>query len=237
LVECGVESELMNPLLKSCMLTAEQRNLILQGIKQGKEEFQSISALLPETVTKKHSPFLQSDLVNTHVAKMIEENPHILMKVYTKKAGFHPFIVIQDQIWNKFILVSKLPKNKYILNPSGYRGEFASANIERLVEMGLPKSELLDDMPYQESLSLGIENQPFGIIVCYDGISDIVYEGALKPDQENWLYKEDITDYINMNIEKLVPLNSYNLTDIETPLKTPTADDKIVVKLKTTTSS
>ncbi|WP_191559401.1 hypothetical protein [Metabacillus idriensis] len=227
----------MNPILKSCMLSSEQRNLILQGIKQGKDEFQSITALHPATTTRTYLPRFQYDLVNTYVEKVIKDNPHTQMKVYTKKAGFHPYIVIQDQIRNIFILVLKLPKNKYIFNQSEYRGDFASSNIERLVEMGVPKSELVGDTPYQESLPLGMENQPFSIIVCYDGKSDIVYEGALRPDQEDWLYKEDITDYVNMNIEKLVPVNSYNLTDIEPTLKTPKADEDIVLKLKTTTSS
>lgn len=220
------------------MLTAEQRNLILKGIKLGKEKYHLITALLPDTITKKHSPFLQSDLVNTYVSKLIEENPHTQLKIYPKKAGFHPFIAIHDTIRNIFILLSKLPKNKYILNPSEYRGEFASSNIERLAEMGVPKIELIGDTPYQESLSLGIENQPFGIIVCYDGKSDIVYEGALRPDQEDWLYKEDITEYINLSIKQnLVPLNSHNLTDIEISLKSPKTDDEIVVKLKNATSS
>lgn len=219
------------------MLTPEQRHLILQGIKQGKEEFQSITQLHPETITKTYLPRFQYDLVNTYVEKAIQDNPHTQMKVYAKKAGFHPYIVLQDQIRNIFILVLKLPKKKYIFKQSVYRGDFASSNIDRLVGMGVPKGELLGDTPYQESLPLGIENQPFGIIVCYDGKSDIVYEGALRPDQENWLYKENITDYINMNIDNLVPVNSYNLTDIETTLKTSQPEEDIVIKLKTSTSS
>lgn len=219
------------------MLTPEQRHLILQGIKKGKEEFQSIIQLHPETITKTYLPRFQYDLVNTYVEKAIQDNPHTQIKVYPKKAGFHPYIVLHDQIRNIFILVLKLPKNRYIFKQSAYRGDFASSNIDRLVEMGVPKSELFDDTPYQESLPLGIENQPFGIIVCYDGKSDVVYEGALRPDQEDWLYKEDITDYINMNIENFVPINRYNLTDIETTLKIQQSEEDIVIKLKTSTSS
>ncbi|WP_330502420.1 hypothetical protein V2I71_09535 [Peribacillus frigoritolerans] len=220
----------MNPIIKDCMLTDEQRKLIIQGIKQGKEEFQTINFSLPDTVTKKHKPFLQSDLVNTHVTKAIENNPHTQLKIYYKKAGFHPYIVIHDSIRNIFILLSKLPKNKSILNPSGYRGEFASGNLTRLAEMGISKNELYgDEIPYQDSLNLGIDNQPFGIIVCYDGSSDIVFEGALRPEQDDWIYKVDITNYINMDNNRLIPLNSYNISDIELPLKT---QEEIVVKLK-----
>lgn len=225
----------MNQILNECMLTSEQRYLIVKGIEEGKKEFQSTKELLPNTITKKYSPFFQSDLVNTHVTKMIEDNPHVKMNVYLKKAGFHPYIVLHDSVRNIFILISKLPKDKYILNPSAYRGDFASGNFGRLLDMGMPEEELVGDSPYQESFDFGIENEPFGIIVCYDGKSDIVFEGALRPDQEDWIYKEDITEYINLQRNNLVAVNSYKTSDIEIPLKT--TEEEIVIKLKGTTSS
>lgn len=236
MVDYGVEGDKMNPIIEQCMLTVEQRALIVRGIMNGKAENQELITLLPETVTKKYTPFFQSDLVNTHVAKQIEENPHTQMKVFTKKAGFHPYIVIQDTVRNLFVLVCKLPKNRYILNPSGYRGDNAFSNAERLLEMGVSSEEIYGNAPYQYSLSLGIENQPFGIIVCYDGKSDIIYEGALRPDQKDWIYKEDITDFININTDTLFPLNNYQSSDIHTTLKA-TKEDEIVVKLKGKTSS
>ncbi|MEQ2529427.1 hypothetical protein WMO40_22405 [Bacillaceae bacterium CLA-AA-H227] len=226
----------MNSVIEECMLTNEQRNLILQGIKDGKENFQAISMLLEETATKKHMPFMLYDYVNTYVKKIIEENPHTQMKVYVKKAGFHPYIVLHDTVRNIFTLVLKLPEKKHIFLPSGYRGEFSSSNFDRLLQGGLPEEELIENTTYQYSLPVGIENQPFGIIVCYDSKSDIVFEGALKPDQEDWIYKEEITDYINLNTNHLVPLNNYNLSDIQPTLKVPKEDD-IVIKLKNTSSS
>jgi hypothetical protein len=225
----------MNQILNECMLTSEQRHLIVKGIEEGKKEFQAINAILPETITKKHSPFLQSDLINTHVLKSIENNPHLQVKVYPKKAGFHPYIALHDTVRNIYILLSKLPKSKYILNPSGYRGEFSSGNFGRLLDMGIPEGELVGDLTYQESFDFGIENQPFGIVVCYDGKSDVVFEGALRPDQEDWIYKEDITEYINLQRNNLVVVNSYKTTDIEIPLKS--TEEEIVIKLKSNTSS
>lgn len=225
----------MNPIIEKCRLTDEQKSLILRGIREGKEEFQQISPLIRDTITKKYSPFLQSDLVNTHVANIIEENPHTQMKVLSRKAGFHPYIVIQDTIRNIFILVSKLSKDKYIFNPSGYRGEFAFSNTERLLEMGMTINELYGDTPYQYSLPLGIENQPFGIVVCYDGKNDFVFEGALRPDQEEWIYKEDISNSITINTETLAPLNNYQSSEIQLLLKSP--KEEIVVKLKGQTTS
>lgn len=236
MVYYGLEGDLMNPILEKCMLTVEQRSLILKGINKGKEKYQELCSLLPDTITKKYPPHLLYDLVNTYVAEQIEDNPHTEMRVFPKRAGFHPYIVIQDTIRNIFILVSKLPKNKYIFNPSGFRGEFASSNANRLLEMGMTVGEIYGDTPFQDFLPFGIENQPFGIIVCYDGKKDIVYEGALKPDQEDWFYKQDITDSVNIDTETLVPLNNYQLSDIQIPLK-PSIDDEIVIKLKGKTSS
>ncbi|MEH6986581.1 MULTISPECIES: hypothetical protein [Bacillales] len=228
----------MNSKIKECMLSPEQRYLILQGIKNSKEAFRESTQSIPNTVTKKHTPHLLSDLINEHVLRMIEQNPHTQMKVYPKIAGFHPYIAIHDTVRNIFILLSKLPKSKYIMSPSGYRKEFSSANLNRLLDMGVPQDELLKDVPvYQGSLFLGEANQPFGIIVCYDSKSDIVFEGALRPDQEDWIFKEDITDDINLTTGSLFGLNSHNLEDIKVTLKTTTADDEIVLKLKNSTSS
>ncbi|USK60406.1 hypothetical protein [Peribacillus asahii] len=218
------------------MLTNEQRALIVKGIQRGIKDYQDLVALMPVTRTKKHAPHLLYDMVNESVATMIEDNPHTLMKVIPRKAGFHPYIVIHDTIRNLFILVSKLPRKKYIPTPCNYRGEFASANAVRLNEMGMSMDEIYGDTPYQESLSLGIDNQPFGIVVTYDSKQESYFEGALRPDQEDWIYKEDISDSINIDIDALVPLNNYQLSDIPTPLKTSLEED-IVVKLKGKTTS
>ncbi|NCU18342.1 hypothetical protein [Pallidibacillus pasinlerensis] len=227
----------MNPIIEKCMLTDEQRYIILQGIKEGKQKYEELTALLPDTITKKHTPFLQSDLVNTYIAKQIMENPHTQMKVYTQRAGSHPYIVVQDTTRNIFVLVSKLSKTKYMPNPSDYRGDFSLSNVERLLEMGASIEEIYGEkIPYQEFLPLGIENQPFGIIICYDGKSDTVFEGALRPDQEDWIYKENITEYLNINTKTIVPLDNYQLSDIQTSLKKSTEDD-IVLKLKEKTTS
>lgn len=222
----------MDTRIEECMLTDEQRSLILQGIKNGKEKFQEISLLLEETTTKKHTPFMLYDYVNTYVEKIIVDNPHTQMKVYTRKAGWHPYIVIHDAIRNINILVLKLSEKQYIFQPSEYRGDFSSSNIDRLLQLGVPEEKLLDQEPYQYSLPLGIENQPFGIVVCYDSKGDVAFEGALKPDQEDWIYKEDITEYININTKDLVKLNNYSVSDIKTPLKDRKEDDDIVIKLK-----
>lgn len=223
----------MNTKIEECMLTDEQRSLILQGIKNGKEKVQELSLSLEETTTKKHAPFMLYDYVNTYVEKIIKNNPHTQMKVYTRTAGRHPYIVVHDVIRNIFILVLKLPEKQYIFQPSRYREEFSSSNIDRLFQAGVPEEELLDRETYQYSLSLGIENQPFGIVVCYDSKSDVVFEGALKPNQEDWIYKENITDCINIKTSDLAKLNNYSLSDIKTPLKDRKEDDNdIVIKLK-----
>jgi hypothetical protein len=236
LVYYGVEGDRVNKVIEKCMLTNEQRALIVKGIQRGIMDYQNLVTLMPVTRTKKHAPHLLYDMVNESVATMIEDNPHTQMKVVSRRAGFHPYIVIHDTIRNIFILVSKLQRKKYMPTPCNYRGEFASANAIRLNEMGMSMDEIYGDTPYQESLSLGIDNQPFGIIVTYDSKQESYFEGALRPDQEDWIYKEDISDSINIDIDVLVPLNNYQLSDIPTPLKTPLEED-IVVKLKGKTTS
>ncbi|WP_027724530.1 hypothetical protein [Tuberibacillus calidus] len=227
----------MREILEKCMLLDEQRSLIVKGIQEGKKEYQTIKALLPTFTTNTYAPRLQYDCVNTHVEKMILSNPHTQMKVIKKQAGLHPYIVIHDTVRNIFILVSKLPKNKYIYNPCRYRGDFASSNFDRLLELGAPANELLEDSVYQPSLSLGPDYHPFGIIVSYDRDSDMIFEGALRPDQEDWIYKEDISNYITLNSQDIIPLNSYKVDDIEPRLKVPQEDSDIVIKLKNKTSS
>ncbi|MBP1153965.1 MULTISPECIES: hypothetical protein [unclassified Paenibacillus] len=227
----------MKTYLEECTLLDEQRSLIVRGIQEGKKEYQSIKALLPEFTTNTYAPRLQYDAVNSHVERMILSNPHTQMKVFKKKAGFHPYIVIQDTIRNILILVSKLPKNKYIYNPSGYRGDFASSNFDRLLDAGAPKEDLMGDTIYQPSLFQGPDNHPFGIVISYDRDSDVIYEGALRPDQEEWIYKEDITDSIIDNTKGIIPLNNYRASDIEPRLKTPKEDSDIVVKLKNSPST
>lgn len=227
----------MREILEKCMLLDEQRGLIVKGIQEGKKEYQTIKALLPKFTTNTNSPWLQYDCVNTHVENMILNNPHTQMKVLKSKAGFHPYIIIQDTVRNIFILVLKLPKNKKIFNPCRYRGDFASSNFDRLLELGVPANELLKDSVYQPSLSLGPDFHPFGIIVSYDRDSDIIYEGALRPDQEDWIYREDISNYITYNSQDIIPLYSYKVDDIEPRLKVPQEDGDIVIKLKNKTSS
>lgn len=231
-----MEGDRVNKVIEKCMLTNEQRALIVKGIQRGIKDYQDLVTLMPVTRTKKHAPHLLYDMVNESVATMIEDNSHTQMKVVSRRAGFHPYIVIHDTIRNIFILVSKLQRKKYIPTPCNYRGEYASANAVRLNEMGMSMDEIYRDTPYQESLSLGIDNQPFGIIVTYDSKQESYFEGALRPDQEDWIYKEDISDSINIDIDVLVPLDNYQLSDIPTPLKTPSEED-IVVKLKGKTTS
>ncbi|QQE77758.1 hypothetical protein [Alicyclobacillus sp. SO9] len=226
----------MQSYVEDCKLLNEQRNVILLGIKKGKEQFQSIRDLLPEFTTRTFAPRMQYDCVNTHVENEVQRNSHLQLKIFKRRAGFHPYLVIQDMVRNIFILVSKLPKSKYIYEPSGYRGDFASSNISRLMGMGASFDQF-EDTTIQSSLPLGTVYQPFGVIVSYDGDSDTVYEGALYPDQSDWIYKDEITDSIVSNTEEIVRLPSYQVSDIETPLKSSVSDSDIVVKLKDDTSS
>jgi hypothetical protein len=227
----------MQSYVAECILLDEQRSIILKGIREGKQAFQEIKSEIRELTTRTYEPRLQYDFVNTHVKEAIQTNPHTQLTIMKRKAGFHPYIVIHDTVKNIFILVCKLPKNKNLPVKSNYRGEFASSNYDRLLELGAPKDQLFGENDYQLALPLGPRNQPFGIIIGWDGKSDTVVEGALQPDQEDWIYKEDITNAIIENLEMLVPVNRYDLSDIPLKLKPQKENQDIVVKLKNNTSS
>ena len=223
---------LLDTYVKDCMLLDEQRSLILQGIQEGVNEYRTLNGLLPDLATKTYEARFQYDVVNTLVERKIKNNPHTGLKVSRKKAGFHPYIVIYDEIRNKNVLVLRLSKTRYIFNPSGYRGEFASFNFERLLELGAPLDELLGESSYQPFLALELGTPPFGIVIGYDVENGDVFEGALRPDQGDWIYKEDITGLV-INTNDVVPLNNYDASaDIEPRSKFTMDDVEIEIKLK-----
>jgi hypothetical protein len=216
-----------------CSLLPEQRNIIITAIKEGKEEFSEYMKFLPETVTKTAPPRFLYDLVNTKVVESVKSNSHMKMVVISRKAGFHPYIVIHDTVRNIFILVSKLPSNKYIFGTSRYRGEYSASNFDRLFDMGATEDEIASGIEYQPSLNLSGDTQPFTIIVIYDGVKDVVFEGALRPDQEDWIYKQDITQEIIADMANVVPMRIYDSNQMDLPIKTTQDDiDDIVIKLK-----
>jgi len=221
----------MEQIVKGCYLTSEQRQVILQGIMEGKAKFEDLKSQIGHTTTKTGGPRLRYDLINTHVEENIKSNPHLSMEVHVKRSGSYPYIVLHDFLRNKFVLVLRLQKE--IFDPSRYRGENAFSNVDRLMEMGLKLEDLPNDYNHQYSLFLGAEHQPFGIIVCYDAYKDIVYEGALRPDQNDWLYKENITDYIDLKTNKVTHIKRPEHTDkIELSLKKQSDEEEITLKLK-----
>ncbi|MDQ0160730.1 hypothetical protein [Alkalibacillus salilacus] len=221
----------MEEIIKKCMLLGEQKKAIVEGVLQGKERYKEVSTAIGKTITNKSNPFLLYDLINDEVKKNIDENPGLNMIVDVKKAGHHPYIVCYDTVRNIFVLVLKLPPGKDIFKPSRYRGEFASSNVDYLMEMGLEENDLPEDYEHQFSLDLGEGMQPFGIIVGYDAKKDDIYEGALRPDQQDWLYKEEINEFAQLNTETIERLNPHSPNEIELSLKTD-ADEEIPLKLK-----
>ncbi|MDV2581685.1 hypothetical protein [Alkalibacillus haloalkaliphilus] len=223
----------MEEIIKNLYLTSEQRKAIAKGIFEGKEEYNMRCSSIGQTITSKYKSGLLYDLVNTSVAQELNSNPHLNLEIYSKYAGFHPYIVLHEKRRNLFVLVLKLPYNKEIFNPSGYRGDFALSNVDRLLEMGVQLEDFADDYSHQYSLPLGIDNQPFGVIVSYDGYKDVIFEGALRPDQQEWLYKEEITEHLYLNTNNVTHLeNSYEENEVKLSLKKPKDEEEIKLKLK-----
>lgn len=182
-------------IVKDCRLSDNQRTAIMSGIAEGKRVFSQTMKVMPKTSSKTYSSRLLYELVNTHVAESILKNPNLNMSVEDRMAGFYPYIVARDTIRNIAVLVLPIPGNKDF-EPSLFRGEFAITNIDRLMAMGVTEEDLNIDIDYQTSLLFEIEHLPFGLIVSYDREKNLVYEGALQPSQEEWLFNEDVTDKV-----------------------------------------
>jgi len=45
---------------------------------------------------------------------------------------------------------------------------------------------------------------PFGLIVSYEREQEIVFEGALQPNQEQWLFNEAMTEQAVVQASKVV---------------------------------
>lgn len=222
----------MEEILVRHQLKIEQRNAIVNAIKKGKEEYLQVEApKMEECPTKKSAPHRLYDVVNKHIVNALKENPNLNMTFESRRSGFHPYIALHDFERNINVLISKLHRGKEILAPSRYRGEFSESNVERLLNEGYPPEKLPQGCVSQATLDLGIETLPFTIIVCYDPKNDIIYEGALMPNQESWIYKLDITDSVVNNHHK-VNIEDEVIVSMKKPKSTIKQNDEIVVNLK-----
>lgn len=180
-------------IIEDCRLTDSQRTAILSGIAEGKRVFSQTMEHMPKTSTQTYSPRFLYELVNTHVEESVLKNSHLNLNVENRKAGFYPYVVVRDTERNIAALVLPIPSSKEF-EPCLFRGDFAITNIDRLMAMGVTEKDLDIDIDYQPSLPFGIEHLPFGLIVSYGREKNLVYEGALQPSQEEWLFNEDVTE-------------------------------------------
>jgi hypothetical protein len=209
--------------VEDCRLTDSQRTAILTGIAEGKRLFTQTMEAMPKTSTTTYSIRFLYELVNTCVENEILKNSHVNMNVEHRKAGFYPYIVARDQERNVAALVLPIPSGKDF-EPCLFRGEFAMTNVDRLLAMGATIQDLAMDIEYQPSLPFGIDHLPFGLIVSYDREKEIVFEGALQPNQELWLFNEAMTGQAVVQASKVVsfPKPMHDDTDISLSL-TPAA--------------
>lgn len=225
----------MELLLQQCKLTPQVRNLFHKAINDGKSKFKEVTSLIPNTITKKHVSPLQHDIINNEIRNSVDLNKDLNLEVIPTKSGNHEYIYVRDNNRNISIVICRLPASRKIFTPSKYRGEFSSTNFDKLIQLGIPE-ELIVDSDYQPSLNFPEENIHFGIIIFYDPNKEIIYEGALKPSQHDWIYKEKI---IYTPLENLIPTEKVIKTNInnenEIPLKFHNifeSDEDIEINLK-----
>lgn len=225
----------MDLLLQQCKLTPQQKNLLHTAINEGKTEFKELMAKMPATITNKYVSSLQSDIINEAIRKAVASNTELNLEVVKSKAGGHPYIYVRDNSRNISIVICRLPASRHIFAPSRYRGEFSQTNFDKLIQLGVPE-ELLNDEDYQTSLTFDEDSIPFGIIVYYDQFKDKIFEGALKPSQSDWIYKEPLT---YKSLENLIPTEEKiahnNSNEIDIPLSFNNifeSDEDIEINLK-----
>lgn len=225
----------MDLLLQQCKLTPQQKNLFHTAINEGKAKFKEITDIIPSTITKKHVSPLQYDLINDAIGNAVTLNKELNLEVIPAKAGGHEYIYVRENNRNISIVICRLPASRQIFTPSKYRGEFSRTNFDKLIQLGVPE-ELLTDLDYQQSFTFSEEIVPFGIIVYYDPNKDIMFEGALKPSQNEWIYKEKL---IYTSLENLITPEEFNTPIINNQPEIPLSfnnifenDEDIEINLK-----
>jgi len=233
---------LRNQLAIFYSLTKEQRKLIVPAIYEGLRNFaEEFSTLRRLKTDKNFISRMRSSYVNTSITEVVEKNPHLNMRAEEKRSGYYYYTLLTDSKRNINILVSNLPNKSYIFQPSRYRYYLASSNVERMFADGFTHEQLGDSVAvgdYQMSLFTDIDYLPFGLVLCYDGklgLDSKVYEGALQPSQEDWLFKIDVTDFtkLSSNITTIKRASTNYELEMEFNKEAfKTEDENIPLKLK-----
>ncbi|PAK50726.1 hypothetical protein [Paenibacillus sp. 7541] len=212
-----------------CSLTPLQQAVIKKGIQTGFREFAEYLMALPPTPTNNYKPKLRSDIINNAVEREVINRPEAGLTVEYKKASFHEYIVLRDMSRQVSILVQHLPENRQIMPQSKYRGEFAMYNIDRLISEGFSDLDIeqleidLDDYK-QTSLPLEPEFFQFCIVVCYDGNKGAearIFEGALAPNQDKWIYRREITGVSLESPDHYTPVEETRLPKLKPEFAEP----------------
>ncbi len=183
-------------------LTKEQRSLIIPAVYEGLDNFTSDYSKLRKLKTDQNFySRMRAAYVNTSITDAVDANPQLNMKAVEARSGYYYYTVITDLNRNINILVSNLPNKTYLFSPSRYRALFASYNIERMFADGFTHEQIgekIDISGSQMSLLTESEFLPLGLVLCYDGRlgrDTRIFEGALQPSQEDWLFKVDVTNF------------------------------------------
>lgn len=216
-------------MLQACSLTPLQQAVIKKGIQTGFGEYLGYLMALPATPTNNYKPKLRSDIINSAIEREVLNTPGAGLIVEYKKASFHEYIVLRDVNRQVSILVQHLPENRQLMSQSKYRGEFALYNIDRLISEGfsdLDIEQLEIDMDEYKQTVLSLEPQyfQFCIVVCYDGNKGIdarIFEGALAPNQDQWIYRKEITDVSFENLEHIKPVEEPQLPKLKPEFAEP----------------
>ncbi|MNN15959.1 hypothetical protein D3C81_1290810 [compost metagenome] len=231
----------MNQFSAFYALTRDQRMLLIPAIFEGLKQFAVYHSNMPKLNNEKNFvPRLRSSFVSTCVADVARNNKHLNLTAIELQSAFYSYTLLTDTVRNINITVCNLPNKKNIFDASAYRGYYAAYNIERAFADGFTREQFGEDVKIdgsQISLLTDIEYLPFGMVLCYDGAlgeKTKIFEGALSPSQEGWMFKLDVTNYMELP-DDIPTINRKNVSHEELSLdfnKGVLEEELIPLKLK-----
>ncbi|MCM3271138.1 hypothetical protein [Paenibacillus elgii] len=196
--------------LAKLILTPEQRHAFFEGANNAVEDYEKFRNLYSDSATDKSFSSFFYDRLNTRVKQAINKKPHMMISVESKRAWFHPYHIYRDIRRNILILLLPLSSKKYIFDPSRYRKDISIGNILRIEQEGLDKALFKGKtISHQGMIPLG-SIEPFGLVVTFDIKAKTMNEGALLPNQKDWIFKlENTQKYLEgLTFDNVIPLNT-----------------------------
>ncbi|OPH47584.1 hypothetical protein BC351_10355 [Paenibacillus ferrarius] len=183
----------------------KQLKTIMIGLYKGLEKHKAkIENSKKKRTAKNYLPNQRATYVSDEIAETIEATDSSLSVVIQNSAN-HEFVVIKIEENNVNVIVMHLREGEDLPTKSRFRGNYSAYHNDRLKIHSI-KSEPIGQLEailqtFNDTIApivLDHTTLPFTWIVTYDGrkyTDSTIKIGALAPDQENWIFRDDITGF------------------------------------------